>query len=71
MALYRKRLQRLEGITAVQEEAWTQEAVARLTDRELHVLHDALQDENCAFGPEEQAALERFSEFYAEACRGG
>jgi hypothetical protein len=70
MGLYRNRLRRLEGITAVQEELWSEAAVARLTDRELHLLHDALQDPKHAFGPEEQAALERYNGFLKEARRG-
>ena len=71
MGLSTRRLKMLEGISAMQEEGWSRAAVARLTDRELHVLHDALEDQTHAFGAEEQAALERYRGFYEEARRGG
>ena len=60
----------LKGISAMQQEVWSREAVARLTDRELRLLRDALQEPNHVFEPEEQAAMERYNGFYEEARRG-
>lgn len=80
MGLKSKRwLKVLEGISAMQQEAWSREAVARLIDHELHLLRDALRREEPLEGEgfpqltldqQEQAALDRFHGFYKEARRG-
>ena len=70
MGLSKRQLKRLEDISTMQEEGWSREAVARLTDRELDLLYDALPDPNHAFGSEERAALDRYHGFYNEARHG-
>ncbi len=64
---------------AALQEAWTDEAVRRLTDRELRLVVGALRREEHLEGeefpqmelsPEEKAALDAFYGFYEEARRG-
>ena len=64
MGLSKRQLKRLEDISALQEDAWTREALKHLSDADLDLLYETTspEREGTLLSPAEQAALERFEE---------